>query len=79
MKQRRRRYFTQTEMAEVWDRWENVERQVLADINRLPPTYCAAATPTHKVTEFAPPLRKSDGVNYFVTEFRCQDQRAGCA
>ena len=25
MKQRARRYFTQTEMAEVWDRWENGE------------------------------------------------------
>jgi hypothetical protein len=23
MKQRARRYFTQTEMGEVWDRWEN--------------------------------------------------------
>lgn len=25
MKQRARRYFTQPEMAEVWDRWENGE------------------------------------------------------
>ena len=41
-------------------RIRHAEWQLLADINRLPPTYCAATIPTHKVTEFAPPLRKSD-------------------